>query len=292
MSTLTYLQFHFAFVVPAVLLLAATGFVSRSHIPERLRARLTGWREYWGGVAIVTVVALAYTTPWDNFLIGRGVWWYGEAATVATIWRAPVEEYLFILVQPLFTALWLAHLSVRPSWPAASHPRRDRALAVAAAVAVGAVGWRLLATDATFYLGAILAWAAPVLALQWAVGAPQLWARRRTVALGTLVPATYLCLADRIAIEYGIWIIAEQYTTGLTVLGLPVEEATFFLVTNLFVVQGLLLYRLVIARWDGESASDRDVTDSTAGRTVERSHRADVDTAPADRLAGEANGDE
>jgi lycopene cyclase domain-containing protein len=97
-----------------------------------------------------------------------------------------------------------------------------------------------------------------VLALQWAVGAPQLWARRRLVALGTLVPATYLCVADRIAIEYGIWVLSEQYTTGLTVAGLPVEEATFFVVTNLFVVQGLVLYRWVLDRW---GAGEPDVTE-------------------------------
>jgi hypothetical protein len=67
--------------------------------------------------------------------------------------------------------------------------------------------------------------------------------------VGTLVPTLYLCVTDRIAIEYGIWILSEQYTTGIFVAGLPVEEAAFFFVTNLFVVQGLVLYRLVTARW-------------------------------------------
>jgi len=256
----TYLQFHLAFLLPVLLVLTSVYAVRRRQSRVTIHstdAAATTWRNYWVGVAIITVVALAYTTPWDNFLIGRGVWWYGDAATIATVWRAPVEEYLFILVQPLVTALWVSHLSLRPAWPTASHPRGDRLLAVAAAVAIGLVGWRFLATDATFYLGAILAWAAPVLALQWGVGAPQLWDRRRTVALGTLVPTLYLCLADRLAIEYGIWIIAEQYTTGLTVLGLPVEEATFFLVTNLFVVQGLVLYRLVVARWDRDGGAAR-----------------------------------
>jgi hypothetical protein len=32
------------------------------------------------------------------------------------------------------------------------------------------------------------------------------------------------------------------------VAGLPVEEATFFLVTNLFVVQGLVLFQWVLDR--------------------------------------------
>ncbi|WP_256288865.1 lycopene cyclase domain-containing protein [Halobellus inordinatus] len=254
----TYLQFHFAFLLPAVMLLSATGFVSRSRIGGIASWDSSSWRNYWAGVATITVVALVYTTPWDNYLIARGVWWYGAETTVLTIGYAPLEEYLFIVVQPWLTALWLSHLSFSTAWPSASHPIRSRLVAFGLAVAICLGGWQLLGTDATFYLGATLAWAAPVLALQWVVGAPQLWARRRTVALGTVLPTLYLCVADRIAIEYGIWILSKQYTTGLSIAGLPIEEAMFFLVTNLFVVQGLVLYRLVMQRWaDGTAATAR-----------------------------------
>jgi len=260
----TYLQFHLAFLLPALMLMIATAFVSRARLRALGRWHLGAHRTYWAGVAIITVVALAYTTPWDNYLIATGVWSYGAGSTLATIGYAPVEEYVFIVVQPWLTALWLAHLSLPREWARPSHPLGSRAVATGLTVALGVAGWRLLGTDATFYLGAILAWAAPVLALQWAVGAPQLWARRRLVALGTLVPTTYLCVADRIAIEYGIWVLSERYTTGLTVAGLPVEEATFFLVTNLFVVQGLILYRWVLD-WRGVGhGTDRSTSTETA----------------------------
>ncbi len=95
------------------------------------------------------------------------------------------------------------------------------------------------------YLGLILVWAGPVLALQWAIGSTQLWATKRTWLIGTLVPTVYLWIADRIAIAQGIWSISDTYTTGLNLFGLPIEEATFFLVTNLLVVQGLLLLLLL-----------------------------------------------
>jgi lycopene cyclase domain-containing protein len=259
----TYLQFHLAFLLPAMMFMVATAFVSRTHVGATVRA-FGGGRDYWSGVAIITVVALVYTTPWDNYLIARGVWSYGAGSTLATLGHAPVEEYLFILVQPWLTALWLSHLSVPTEWPTVDGPIRKRLGALALAATIGVAGWRLLGTPATFYLGAILAWAAPVLALQWAVGAPQLWARRRLVALGTLVPTAYLCVADRIAIEYGIWILSERYTTGHTVGGLPVEEATFFLVTNCFVVQGLVLYRWVLDRYGTAEAAPKpdDVSDA------------------------------
>lgn len=250
----TYLQFHVAFLVPAVLFMIATAFVSRGQLLDAGVWPRGEGRTYWTGVAVVTVVAVAYTTPWDNYLIAQGVWSYGEGSVLLRIWHAPLEEYLFILVQPTLTALWLAHLSVPTSWPSSRVPVRARVGATALAAGVGVAGWFMLGTDATFYLGAIFAWAAPVLALQWLVGAPQLWARRRLVAVGTLLPATYLCVADRIAIEYGIWTLSPRYTTGLHVAGLPVEEATFFVVTNLFVVQGLVLYRWLL---DGRGVGAR-----------------------------------
>jgi len=252
----TYLQFHLAFLLPALMLMTATAFVSRSRLRAVGRWQLGADWTYWGGVALIAVVALAYTTPWDNYLIATGVWSYGEGSTLATIGYAPIEEYAFILVQPWLTALWLSHLSLPRGWTAASNPVGTRVAATGVAVALGVAGWRLLGTNATLYLGAILAWAAPVLALQWAVGAPQLWARRRLVVLGTLVPTTYLCVADRVAIEYGIWTLSPRYTTGVEIAGLPVEEALFFVVTNLFVVQGLVLYRWVLDRRGATEADD------------------------------------
>jgi lycopene cyclase domain-containing protein len=131
----------------------------------------------------------------------------------------------------------------------ASVTLRQRLVGVAAGGAVLLVGIACLRDAPTFYLGAILAWAGPVLALQWGFGWPVLWATRRTLALGVGVPTLYLWAADWVAIDVGVWVISETYTTGVTLFGLPVEEATFFLVTNLFVVQGLFLFLWVLDRW-------------------------------------------
>jgi len=237
--SITYLQFHAVFVVPplAALLLLARG-----------RPRVLWRRALAVGVPVLAALALVYTTPWDNHLIAEGVWWYGDGAVAARLWLAPLEEYLFILLQPVVTALWLSRLAA-PAGEAILVSRFDRAVGAVAAAAVGLVGVAMLALEATFYMGAILAWGAPILAIQWAFGWPYLWHARRTVALGTLVPTAYFAAADLVAIELGVWTISKRFTTGLTVGGLPVEEATFFLVTNLFVVQGLVLLRWVMRRW-------------------------------------------
>lgn len=241
MAAFTYVEFHALFVVPALaVLVGAVG----------LRSRRTASDVRPLAVAVIALVAMLYTAPWDNYLILRGVWSYGTDSVAAVVWHAPVEEYLFILLQPMVAALWL-HL-ISPGVPpddATVVSRRDRAVGVAAGTCVALVGVALLTSASTFYLGAILAWSGPVLALQWAVGWPYLLARWRTYLVGITAPTLYLWIADRVALASGVWILSERYTTGLSLLGLPIEEALFFLVTNAFVIQGLLLYPWVIDRW-------------------------------------------
>lgn len=245
----TYLGFLLVALGPPIVLLALLTW-------GRVR------RPFLTGSVLVTAIGLAYTIPWDNALIAREVWWYGEEVVLGHIYLAPVEEYLFILLQPVLTALWVAVLRgraeaaasplTRASADPADHwssvPWRTRAVGGIAGLLVGATGLLMLTAASTFYLGAILAWAGPVLAVQWAFGWPYLWRVRRLVAPAILVPTLYLAAADRIAIELGLWTISPASSTGLFVAGLPVEEGAFFLLTNAFVVQGLLLYCWVLDR--------------------------------------------
>ena len=242
---LTYLDFLLVAVVAPIALLA-------------LRARRHLTRQFVAGVAVVTLVGLVYTTPWDNALVARGVWWYGEGTVLARLYYAPLEEYLFILLQPVLVALWLAWCWPRSGADAApagttaapanwaTADWRLRLPGIVAGLAVSAMGVALLTGTSTLYIGAILAWAGPVLALQWGFGWWFLWRCRRLVGLAVGAPTAYLAAVDRVAIELGIWTLSPVYTTGLTVLGLPIEEGAFFLVTCAFVVQGLVLFRWVV----------------------------------------------
>lgn len=253
MTALSYLGFLALFVLPPAVLL---GWLAR-------RRSGTWWgRRPLSGLGIVLVLAVAYTTPWDNLLIRAGVWSYGEGTVVATIWHAPVEEYLFFVLQPLLTAFFLFQLPTE-SKLSLRLPVGHRALGAGAGIAVGAAGWVLLGNSSTLYLGAILLWAAPVFAIQWTFGLTYLWNVRRRTVLAIAVPTVYLWIADRIALELGIWIISDQYTTGYAPLGLPIEEAAFFLVTNAFVVQGIVLYM-----WLLDSAVELPVLDRALDRTV------------------------
>jgi len=241
MAAFTYVQFHVIFVVPALAVLAGAAGV---------RSRTTRSDVRPLAVGVIVAVAMAYTVPWDNYLILRGVWSYGPESVAAVIWHAPVEEYLFILLQPLVAALWLHQISPGvPSDDETTVTRRDRIVGLAGGAIITLVGAVLLLGSSTFYLGAILAWSGPVLALQWAVGWPYLRARWQTIVVAIAAPTAYLWIADWVALASGIWVLADQFTLGVTLLGLPIEEAVFFLVTNVFVVQGLVLYPWVMDRW-------------------------------------------
>lgn len=240
MSTpLTYLQFHALYIVPPLGALAVAARCRRHRIDPRVGAF---------GVAVLTVLAVGYTTPWDALLIDVGAWSYGEGRLSGWVFGVPVGEFLFFVLQPALTTLWTVQVA-GPVVAGVRHSWRDRASGAAAGLAISAVGLALFPRESTLYVGALLAWAGPVLALQWAVGWRYLLAVRRRVVVAVGVPTVYLWIVDRHAIREGVWVISERYTTGLAVAGLPVEEMLFFLVTNLFVVQGLVLFRWVIHRW-------------------------------------------
>jgi lycopene cyclase domain-containing protein len=238
----TYLTFLAAFVCLPLSVLAVGSVLT--HRPDRAPVRLQA-----GGLALMIGLALVYTTPWDNYLIGRGVWFYGDGVVTTRLWLMPLGEYLFVALQSILVGLWVfardgpVDGSIGHTWP-------DRVGGAVAGLAVSGVGLAFVfGPTGLYYLGAILAWAGPVLALQWGVGWRYLLAVRRRLAVMVAVPALYLSTIDRIAIEMGLWTISSTYSTGVFVGGLPIEEGAFFLVTSLFLAQALVLLRWVVVRW-------------------------------------------
>jgi putative membrane protein len=95
------------------------------------------------------------------------------------------------------------------------------------------------------YLPFLLAWALPVIAIQWALGGRYLWRERHTwpwIALGL---CAYFTLADAIAITAGIWRFDARALIGVALGPVPLEEVLFYLLTALMVTQGF------VALWYG-----------------------------------------
>jgi lycopene cyclase domain-containing protein len=224
---MSYLAFDLLFVaLPAVLLL-----LGRS------------WRPLLGPVAVLAPVALVWTAPWDEHLVRTGVWTYAPDAVLARIGSVPAEEYGFVVLEVLLVAAWALRIG-------ALTPPPTLVGLVPSARRAGAAGWLVvtavgvaLAVEGGHlrYLGLLLLWVGPPMALQRAVAGDLLRARRRARLAVALPVALWLCAADRLALADGIWAITPASSTGVLLLGLPLEEAVFFVLTCCLVADGLLL---------------------------------------------------
>jgi lycopene cyclase domain-containing protein len=200
----------------------------------------------WGVIALHVVIAVIWTTPWDNYLVATRVWWYDPAlVTGLTLGYVPIEEYTFFVVQPIMTGLWLALLMrYLPQREAtAPRPRLRRGVTLAAGVlwlgsaALLFSGWR-----PGTYLGLELVWALAPIILQLGFGADILWRHRRLVLLAIIPTTLYLSAADALAIQSGTWTIDPEQSLQWYLGGvLPVEEFIFFLLTNTLITFGMTL---------------------------------------------------
>jgi lycopene cyclase domain-containing protein len=245
---MTYLQYHLVFIVPVLLALA-----------------LVSWRQTRGGESLVGAfrerryaawvlglfpfIPLIYTTPWDNYLVFKGVWFYPPERVLGRLGYVPYEEYAFFVLQTLITSLWLYFWLRRSGKTQAQvarvspRPWLTRWGQAAFWLGVAFAGAVMLKLQPTFYLGLILAWACPVLSGLSAFGGDLIFGQPRLYWLAALPPTLYLWATDLFAIHNGIWGISPRYTLGWNLGGvLPAEEMIFFLITNLLIVTGLLAF--------------------------------------------------
>ena len=107
---MTYFGFLLLFIGPPLALLVVS--ICRSNC-----RRLNPLQPFRVVLAHI-VVAVLYTTPWDNYLVATRVWWYApDLVTGLTLGWVPIEEYTFFIVQTLLTGMWLIWLAGRIDLP-------------------------------------------------------------------------------------------------------------------------------------------------------------------------------
>ncbi len=244
---MTYFGFLAWFLGPPLLLLLGLTFLDHRRgrvLPLSLRS----WPATFVLIAHV-IVAVLYTTPWDNYLVATGVWWYNpNLVTGVVVGWVPLEEYTFFVLQTILMGLWIVFLARRlapvTQTTTQARPRpfmRWAATALSGAIWLGSLVLLLSTWQPGTYLGLILVWALFPITLQMALGADILWHYRRLV-FWSLVPATlYLGLGDALAIRSGTWTVDLLQSTGIFFGSLPLEEFIFFLVTNMLIVFGMIL---------------------------------------------------
>lgn len=247
---MTYFAFLAIFLgIPMILMSAA---VIRQHRTKWLPSALAAWRP-WVVMLGLCVVAFIYTTPWDNYLVATGVWWYDPAlVTGIVIGYVPVEEYTFFLLLPIASSLFAILLMCSMTFdPQAANNTGIRIAATLVALLIWGIHVVLLILSFTdpanfrpfTYLSLEIVWAFIPIMVQLAFGADILWRHRRMVLTVIALATLYYSATDAIAIAAGTWTIDPAQSLSHIKFGgiLPFEEFIFFLLVNVLVVFGLTL---------------------------------------------------
>jgi lycopene cyclase domain-containing protein len=242
---MTYFAFLIRFLgIPIVILLVVAYLDGRRG--RAVPSNLAHW-PFAAAVGLLVLVALLYTTPWDNYLVASGVWTYNPVlVTGVTLGWVPIEEYTFFVVQTILAGFWILFLMrrLRLEGPFAPLNARWRLVPLLllvpvwlASVVVLLFGW----APGT-YLGLELAWALLPILIQIGFGGDILRRYGRLVVLSILGMTAYLCAADFLAIGSGTWAISPGQSLGILLGGvLPLEEVVFFLLTNTLIAFGVVL---------------------------------------------------
>jgi len=252
---MTYFAFLATFVfIPILVLLLITWLDNRANRPppgfDAKKVPLS--------IGVHVFLALAYTTPWDNYLVATGVWSYNPALVSGIVFGwVPLEEYTFFVVETVLSGLWWWFLTRRigqSSSRVAAYrdpveqrfrpsPRLLYLSTFLLSTACLSFTYQFFfGPDSWNYLGIIFFWALPAILPQLLFGADILWHYRKLLFWTIFPPALYLSLTDIVALRASTWSISPAQTTGILFFGiLPLEEVAFFFITNTLIGFGLTL---------------------------------------------------
>ena len=89
---MTYLTFHLLFNLPLLLLL----FWLARH---RLH------RDHLKWIGVICLIVVAFTFPWDNAAVGRGIWDFPPERVAFRVGNLPIEEIMFFLIETVAVCL-------------------------------------------------------------------------------------------------------------------------------------------------------------------------------------------
>ena len=244
---MTYFGFLLRFLVIPIIIFFLIYLVDEKKNKNILGFKKSG-RSFWVAIGIHILLALIYTTPWDNYLVATGVWYYNPQLVTGIVFGyVPIEEYTFFVLETLFVGLWWQFLTRRLGLKAekftSSSKIRFGSFAIPFVFWIAFTVLFFAGSASLTYLSIIFFWALPPIALQLLFGADILWRHCKLVALTILPMALYLSVVDSLAITSSTWTISPEQSTGILLGGvLPIEEALFFLVTAALVTFGMTLF--------------------------------------------------
>ena len=246
---MTYFGFLLRFLVIPILLLIFVNWREKDKSSPGFDDSRT-----WRSILIHILIAVIYTTPWDNYLVATGVWYYDPNLVTGIVFGyVPLEEYTFFVLETLMIGLWWWTLARKKTFIPKSPFTPNKALR-AWTLGLLAVLWTvsllvlLSGWKPGTYLAITLTWALPAIAPQLAFGADILWHHRRLLGTIIFTGAVYLSAMDALAIGSGTWTIDLSQSTGILIGNLPVEEAVFFVITVVLISFGITLLLADVSR--------------------------------------------
>src|ERR1051325_3279672 len=102
---MTYFGFLFRFlIIPILIFLGIPYWANKNNKPIR---GFQNGHAVWMGISVHVLLAVIYTTPWDNYLVATGVWYYNpKLVTGLLIGYVPIEEYTFFVLETILSGLW------------------------------------------------------------------------------------------------------------------------------------------------------------------------------------------
>nr|XP_036588963.1 squalene/phytoene synthase [Colletotrichum truncatum]KAF6800605.1 squalene/phytoene synthase [Colletotrichum truncatum] len=210
----------------------------------------------------IVTIAFVATIPWDSYLIRTGIWSYPPDAVLGpTLFDIPIEELFFFIIQtyitaqlyiilnkPVLHAQYLNSPATVPQW--IKHGKILGQVALAGSIALGA--FLIIKEGEGTYMGLILVWACLFALFTWTITAHFLLALPKAcTALPIILPTVYLWVVDEMALGRGTWAIESGTKLDIKLFGdLEIEEATFFLVTNILIVFGVAAFDKAVAVCD------------------------------------------
>ena len=236
---MTYFGFLAVFILFPILALSILG------VWERRKGKSIDDSKIAIAIGIHIILALLYTTPWDNYLVATGVWFYNPGlVSEIVLGYVPIEEYTFFLLQTFFVGLWWQIIPRRTTSFEAFKPfekLRLKFLVIAVLIWLCSAFIFFNHWKPMTYLSIILFWVIPPMIPQLAFGADILWHQRKLLAWTILPMGLYLSFADSLAIASGTWTINPVQSSGIFIGKLPLEESVFFFATVTLISFGVTL---------------------------------------------------
>ncbi len=210
-------------------------------------------------IVFLTFIAINATVPWDSYLIRKKIWTYPEHVIVGpTFFGIPFEEVFFFVIQTYNTSLLYLLLSKPIFGPAylvtpTKEAEKKKWLSVGQICTIGqhtlafciyGGSFMLWRGGTTTYLGLILVWAGPFAIFLWTLAHRFLIRLPLTATVLPIVLSTlYLWIVDTLALQRGTWSITPGTKLGIHLWpNLEIEEAVFFLATNVMIVFGQVAF--------------------------------------------------